>query len=115
MPLPDVSYVLIDWEVPIIATYRTQTLENGRPVWTDNDVDIMAVMQPLKPEELELKPEGERAWTWLMCHVRNDFKPFYTGQTIVYDNVKYKVKQLLPYQHYGYRVYHVAQDFTDEQ
>ena len=67
--LPDVSEVMNGWEVSMTANYVTQTLVDGAVADTEVNKPIKGISQPLKPEEVALKDEGQRAWNWVLVQL----------------------------------------------
>lgn len=63
--MPNVSAVFADWtsrvqmkvikKVPLDFELKEETLQV---------VEFEAVMQPMPPQKVDRKPEGERAWKW---------------------------------------------------
>lgn len=71
------------------------------------------VIQPLSTRELEMKPEGQRAWEWQMLHCE-------TGLTLIpdeiveYNGVKYRVMGQKGYAAYGYLYYELVNDYRSK-
>ena len=110
--LPDLSDVMTQWEVPMTANYVTQTVVDG--VVTDTAVSkaIKGIMQPLKAEEVMLKDEAQRAWSWYMVQVRQDtYGELYPTQILIINNVSYKIMAKKDWVLNGYREYHAIRDF----
>ncbi len=110
--LPNVSTALIGWEVNVTADYITQDYdENNDIINTHKKVNIKGVLQPLKPNEVNLKPEGQRNWNWNMLHVQAGNPALGIEQIIEINSIPYKVMAIKDYELYGYIEYHVIKDF----
>jgi hypothetical protein len=100
------------WEVSMTANYVTQTVVDG--VITDTEVNkpIKGIMQPLKAEEIALKDEGQRAWSWYLVQVReNTYGELFTTQILIINSVPHKIMAKKDWTLDGYREYHVIRDF----
>ena len=110
--LPDVSEVMNGWEVSMTANYVTQAVVDGAVVDTEVNKSIKGIMQPLKPEEILLKDEGQRSFDWYQVHVRDDvYGELFTTQILIINSVPYKIKAKKDWVLNGYREYHVIRDF----
>ena len=110
--LPDLSDVMTQWEVPMTANYVTQTVVDG--VVTDTQVNkaIKGIMQPLKAEEVLLKDEAQRNWSWYQVQVRQDlYGELYPTQILILNNIPYKIMAKKDWVLNGYREYHAIRDF----
>ena len=110
--LPDLSDVMTQWEVPMTANYVTQTVVDG--VVTDTAVSkaIKGIMQPLKAEEVLLKDEAQRNWSWYQVQVRQDlYGELYPTQILILNNIPYKIMAKKDWVLNGYREYHAIRDF----
>jgi len=116
--LPDVSEVMNGWEVAATGDYVTQEVAtdgSGLVVDIPHKLNIMVgAPQPLKPEEIALKDEGQRSWSWQKIFVReNIYGELFTSQIIVIDGINYKIKSKADWKRNGYREYHIILDFED--
>ena len=61
----------------------------------------LASIQPLKPKDLVIKPQGERAWSWYMIHslVNLELK---LGDQFESGGAKYKIMGRSNYSQFGY-------------
>lgn len=111
--LPNVSDALGDWFQPILMIkviklqVNYQTLERGDPI------HFQGVLQPASARELQMKPEGERDWSWFTLHA-------YPTLILVPDDivwiqtVRYRVMKQTDYAVYGYVEYQMIQDYQDQ-
>ena len=108
--LPNVSSVLDGWEQNVTFVKVTQTLVDFQVVDTLTNYTFRGVVQPFSPKELEIKPEGERGWEWLMIHSKTALS-LNVGEYITYNNLKYRVMQSNDYAPYGYYQYHIVKAY----
>lgn len=109
--MPQVSAAFSGWNSLITIVRITQTIVDGFPVDTENFIYFKGVIQPFSPRQLMLKPEGERAWTWLQIHCvagKDNIEP---NDKILYNGQRYKVMANNDYSLNGYTEYHAVLDF----
>lgn len=109
--LPDVSIALNGWEIPIHANFITQENIDGTITNVSKIKRLKGVVQPLRPQDLEIKPEGQRAWAWYQVHINPSYPKLRVEQIITIKGDDYKVKAVNNYIPYGYMEYHVIKDF----
>lgn len=109
--VPDVSGALQDWFQPMIFTPVSKVVEGFQVVETADPVNFQGVLQPFTERQLLLKPEGQRAWTWLLLHA----EPVLTlavDDVVLYLGVQTRVMSRKNFSLYGYVEYHLVQDWT---
>ena len=112
--LPDVSDVLNGWEIPITANYVTQSVVDG--IVTDVAIKkfIKGILQPLKPEDIALKDEGQRSWDWYQVHVRESvYGALQTTQILTVNGFDYKIMAKKNFALNGYREYHAILNYQE--
>ena len=110
--LPNMNDALNGWEVSIVADYIRQINSNNEIKNVTHTQRIAGVLQPLRPEDVELKPEGQRSWSWFMLHVKPHYRKLRVEQQIDIDKQPYKVMSVKDYQRYGYIEYHVIRSYN---
>ena len=111
--LPNMSMTIIDWFQPITFGIIKTTVVDYEKKITIDYVDTQGVVQPYKPEPLEIQQAGVRSWSWLMIHCLPDLQ-LYNNEYIMYENVRYKILQRNDYNKYGYIEYIACEAFEDE-
>jgi hypothetical protein len=108
--LPNMMDGMADWFQPMIfePTIKNETgyqvVENALPIV------FRGVIMPFKDRELWIKPEGERAWTWL--HLFSDPQlELLVDQVVIYLGVQTRVMALKNYAIYGFMEYQLVQDW----
>ena len=112
--LPDMSEVMLGWEVDMIANYVTQSEVNGEIIDTAVRKPIKGIKQPLKAEEIMLKDVGQRSWSWQLIQVQEAlYGELFTSQILTIKGINYKIKAKKDWADDGYREYHAILDFED--
>lgn len=93
-----------------LITQEVDTFGNVQDV--ENPFDMLSVIQPLKPEEVKLKPEGQWAWPWYWFHTKPDVD-LKQNDRIIYKNEKYKIMTIKNYSDYGHIEYHCIKDWQN--
>ena len=110
--MPQVSDALNGWENRITLVVRKQTVnEYGRVTTDPQPVTFKGVIQPLNPQQIMLKPEGQRAWQWLQIHAVSGTLNLNVNDQIVFNNVVYKVMNVSNFDLNGYIEYHAVNDY----
>lgn len=109
--LPDVSGGMFDYFQPMTFTTIVKSIVNFNVVETPTSVSFLGVWQPFSPKQLEMKPEGQRSWSWFSCHAQLTLI-LVPDEVITYLGVQYRVMAQQDYRLYGYLEYHLVQDYT---
>ena len=110
--LPDVSDVLPDWFQHLTFQLVTKTQQDYETVEVLTTIHTEGVRQPMSAQQLDLKPEGQRAWKWETIHCLPDVK-LKVDDIIIFDGVKYRVMQKWNWAEYGYLEYEICQAFNN--
>lgn len=108
--LPNMSQTIIGWFQPITFVKLTRTVVDYEQVLTDTKINTQGVVQPYKPEPLEIQQYGTQSWIWQDMHCLPDVT-LNTDEIIIYQNVKYKVLYKKDYTEYGYVEYMLCETF----
>lgn len=110
--VPDVSGAMLDYFQPMIFGVVTKETVNFQAVETSEDINFQGVWQPLTERQLQLKPEGQRAWSWFWLHADPSLT-LQVDSVIKYLGIQYRVMSHKDYRLYGYVEYHLVEDWTD--
>lgn len=110
--MPQMNDVIEGWTCEIMTNQRRQMLQDGIITNVDTFVKMRGVIQPLKAEDIALKPEEQRSWAWYEIHVTNNFDVLKNNQVIYIDKRPYKIMARKDYSRNGFRIYHIIEDFT---
>ncbi len=109
--IPDVSGGMFDWFQPMTFTQIVKSTVDFQLVELATDITFRGVIQPLSNRDLQLKPEGQRAWTWLLLHAQTVLT-LQVDDVVKYLGVQTRVMARKDYTLYGYFVYELVQDWT---
>ena len=73
----------------------------------------MGVWQPLRDEQLQFKPEGQRSWSWYWIHAKAGTLNLQTQDKIIFQGKRYKVMSVKDYSLNGYIEYQVVLDYQE--
>lgn len=109
--VPDVSGAMTDWFQPMAFTQIAKSVVGFEAVETPTVTNFRGVIQPLSGRRLELKPEGQRAWTWLLLHADPSLT-LEVDEVVTYNGVQTRVMSQKDFRLYGYVEYELVQDWT---
>ena len=100
------------WQVAFELIKITQTNDRGDIADVKTLLSYEGTVQPLSPEQVQLKPEGQRSWEWLQVHVITDVDTdLVTNDRVQYDGKPYKVMFVKNYKLNNYVEYHLLEDY----
>ena len=109
--MPQMDTTLNGWEVLLTLIKVIQDVQDGELVTTEKQINFKGVWQPLRDEQLELKPEGQRSWEWIWIHARASELNLETGDKVKFNNKRYKVVQKKDYSLNSFVEYHLCRDY----
>ena len=112
--LPQLNRPIECWQIPIQLIKITQSIVNGDKVENREVITFRGVVQPLRDEQLQFKPEGQRSWQWLWIHALTSVQNLQTQDKIEFNNKRYKVMSVKDYSLYGYIEYELVQDYEEQ-
>lgn len=71
--MPQMRRAFAGWTKQITLTRVAQKVVNGLVIDSTTQFSFKGTIQPLNPKAIMLKPEGQRAWTWLQIHVTSQY------------------------------------------
>lgn len=110
---PQMGEILDGWEFPLTLIKIKQNIVEGDVVTQEEKIDFLGVWQPLKDEQLQFKPEGQRSWSWYWIHAKAGTLNLLTGDKIIFQNKRFKVMNVKDYSLNGYIEYQIIEDFQD--
>lgn len=111
--MPQMSAAFMNWFVNITIVKITQSIIDSLNVDTQIPITFKGTVQPLKPQEIALKPEGERSWKWMQIHALSGSLDLTTGDKIIYKSETYKVMGMKDYSLNNYVEYHIVKDYQN--
>lgn len=109
--MPDVSGALQDYFQPMTFGVVSTSVQGFLAVQTKVSVSFQGVWQPLKERDLQLKPEGQRAWSWYWLHADPSLN-LEVDSVVTYLDVQYRVMAKKDYRLNGYVEYQLIEDWT---
>lgn len=111
--MPNMSGTLNGWESPLTLVKITQNVVEGDVIQTETKIDFLGVWQPLRDEQLQSKPEGQRSWSWYWIHAKAGTLNLQTQDKIIFQGKRYKVMSVKDYSLNGYIEYEVILDYQE--
>lgn len=109
--LPQLNNPVASWSIPITLERIKQSIIDGDKVETTEKIEFKGVVQPMKTEELQFKPENLRSFNWIWIHALAGSLNLQTGDKILYNNERYKILGVKDWSLYGYIEYECIEDF----
>lgn len=107
------TMTLNGWEVPLTLVKVFQDIVEGDLVTTEQEISFVGVWQPLKDEDLQFKPEGQRSWEWIWIHAKSGTLNLQTADKVIFNNKRYKVMSVKDYSLNGFIEYQLVRDFEE--
>lgn len=111
--MPQMTMTLNGWEVPLTLVKVFQDIVEGDLVTTEQEISFVGVWQPLKDEDLQFKPEGQRSWEWIWIHAKSGTLNLQTADKVIFNNKRYKVMSVKDYSLNGFIEYQLVRDFEE--
>lgn len=111
--MPNMTNTLNGWEIPLTIIKITQSIVDGDVVYGEQKLNFMGVWQPLRDEELQFKPEGQRSWEWYWIHAKSGAVNLQTQDKFIFQNKRYKVMAIKDYSLNGFIEYQVVRDYEE--
>lgn len=109
--VPDVGGAMLNWFQPCTFELIEKQPVNFEVVEYGTPIIFQGVVQPFSLRQLALKPQGQRAWTWLMVHA-DPVLDLKVDDIIRFLGKNFRVMQKKNYTIYNYIEYHLVQDWT---
>ena len=109
--MPNMANTLNGWEAPLQLIREIQNVIEGDVSTSEEYITFQGVWQPLKDEQLQLKPEGQRSWEWYWIHAKAGTLNLNTADKIIFNGDRYKVMNKKDYSLNGFVEYQVIRDY----
>lgn len=110
--LPQMDGALHGWFQKITIKLLSKSVADFELEEKEEELEFRGVVQPVSPQVVERKPEGQRNWRWIQIHSETSL-PVKVDDVIIHKGVKYRVEQRSNYSEYGYYWYQLMEDYTD--
>lgn len=111
--MPNMTNTLNGWEVPLTLIRIKQEIIDGDAQYSEEFIRFLGVWQPLRDEELQFKPEGQRSWEWIWIHAKSGNLNLNTQDKVIFNNKRYKVMNVKDYSLNGFIEYQLVRDYED--
>lgn len=112
--MPQMKAAFAGWTYAISLQVVTQEVrDNGFVDNTESSINFKGVIQPLQPNKIMLKPEGQRSFEWLQIHCLDRNVDLSTNDRIIYNDRKFKVMAKNDYGLNNYIEYHAIEDYEN--
>lgn len=112
--MPNMRNTLNGWEVPLSLIRVKQSIVDGDADKSEEFIRFLGVWQPLRDEELQFKPEGQRSWEWIWIHAKSGTLNLQTQDKVIFNNKRYKIMNVKDYSLNGFIEYHLVRDYEDK-
>ena len=109
--VPDLSGALQSYYQPMVFEPVAKIVSGFQVVETGAPINFRGVVQPLSARQLQLKPEGQRAWTWMLMH-SDPVLTLDVDDVVTWNGKQTRVMARTDYALYGFIEYHLCQDWT---
>lgn len=110
--MPQMFAAFLGWGSRITVQIVRQTVIDGLVTQTKTPYSFQGTVQPLKPQEIALKPEGQRSWEWLWIHCLRGPLNLTTNDIITYNGKEYKVMAVKDYSLNNFIEYHLVANYS---
>jgi hypothetical protein len=108
--LPNLGEALLDWFQPMTFILLAKSVANFENLEVQTPIDTMGLWQPYKPQENDIKQEGQRNWTWFRM-LTFPGSGLQTDYIIQYLGKPSRIMSVLDYTLEGYQEFKVVQDY----
>lgn len=112
--VPNMAGALRNWMQPMLFFRITKSVVAFQNVEEREEYRFNGVWQPLSPQVVQQKPEGQRDWKWFTCHTLTALE-LIPDDVIEYLGTSYRLMPgKLDYALYGYYEYHLVEDYEGD-
>lgn len=111
--MPQMKAAFAGWTKPITLQIIEQTVVDGFIQDSPRNFTFTGTIQPLQPNKIMLKPEGQRAWEWLQIHCVASTLELKPNDRIIYNDCIFKIMAQNDYTLNNFIEYHAVADFQD--
>jgi hypothetical protein len=111
MPVPNLSGAIKGWTEKITVSIITKSIVDYEGSESTNDVILDINIQPMPPQQVDRKPEGERYWKWFSIIVKDSAYYFKNDDILSIDGIRYKIMKGNDWRRSGFTKYEAIQDY----
>lgn len=113
--VPNMADALSNWFSQLKIGKVVKTVVDFQLSESVSYYDVLAVLQPFTTRQLQVKPEGQRAWQWFTLHIKSPDLEFCLDEIALIKNRKYRIMQKFEWEDYGYIEYQLVEDYGQIQ
>lgn len=111
-PFPQMAGVFAGWQNSMTFKKVTDTIEDFENVKYETSYPFEGVFQPMRSQEINFKPEGQRDWKWWTLWTRTELA-ISNGDAIEdFNGIRYRVIRSNNWAQGGYYQFELVQDYT---
>lgn len=110
--LPNLSSAVRAWSQMLEFVIVSKSIENFETAETYTTRKVLGTKQPLKPQRIAIKPEGQRSWKWFELHLTPQVVLNIDDLIMFGGCDQFRVMAKSDYSEYGYISYEICQGFT---
>lgn len=110
-PTPNMRDVLMGWfrKISLVIVRKQQVDFQTQEVEVPHETQ--GVVQPFTAARLQMKPEGQRSWSWWLVYATPDLV-LQTDDAIIYAGMRLRIMAKWPFEAHGYVEYHAVLDYA---
>lgn len=112
--MPQMAAAFRNWMITLYLIRIEQRVTEGFVEQVETPIRVQGTWQPLSPDEIKLKPDGQRSWEWIDLHIVGKTMVFATNDRVSRDGIRYKVMAVKDWTLNNYSEYHLVLDYQDE-
>lgn len=112
LDLPDMRETLEGFSRAISLVQVTTQIVDFQAKQIERPINAFGIIQPLSTRELTLKPEGQRAWPWMVVLANTDLslKP---DDVVFWKGKRYRIMGIWDWEDNGYMRYEMVGDYDN--
>ena len=112
--VPNVQDALSNWFTTLSLGKITKSVVNYHLQEVVTWANYQAVLQPFTTKQLQIKPDGQRAWAWSTLHIKGTDSEFCLDDQVFIGNKKHRIMQKFEWSDYGYIEYQLIEDYGQD-
>ena len=109
--LPNMRDALNEWFQNIVFTMVKKMTTNFELVETNTQIQFQGVVENIKPQDLDMRPEGQRKWRYISVWATPELE-LNPDEIFTYQGINYRVMTKNDWSSYGYVEYECAEDYS---
>ena len=107
--LPNVYNSLLNWYQKMTLKRIEKKVIDAKEVEIETSFNSLGLIEPMKPQEISMKPYGQRAWKW--NNLFTTTADFRVEDVIDFRGTRFRVLNKIDFSIYGYFKYELVEDY----